>query len=68
MDKILIEGGVSLKGTVKVSGAKNAALPIIAGCILTGGWHRLHQVPRLRDIETIKTIMSEIGIALREAG
>jgi UDP-N-acetylglucosamine 1-carboxyvinyltransferase len=68
MDKILIEGGVSLKGTVKVSGAKNAALPIIAGCILTGGWHRLHRVPRLRDIETIKTIMSEMGIALREEG
>jgi UDP-N-acetylglucosamine 1-carboxyvinyltransferase len=68
MDKILIEGGVSLKGTVKVSGAKNAALPIIAGCILTGGWHRLHRVPRLRDIETIKTIMSEMGIALREDG
>jgi UDP-N-acetylglucosamine 1-carboxyvinyltransferase len=66
MDKILIEGGVSLKGTVKVSGAKNAALPIIASCILTGGWHRLHHVPRLRDIQTIKTIISEMGIALRE--
>jgi UDP-N-acetylglucosamine 1-carboxyvinyltransferase len=68
MDKIVIEGGVSLKGTVKVSGAKNAALPIIASCILTGGWHRLHQVPLLRDIQTIKTIMSEMGIALREEG
>jgi UDP-N-acetylglucosamine 1-carboxyvinyltransferase len=68
MDKIVIEGGVSLKGTVKVSGAKNAALPIIASCILAGGWHRLHQVPRLRDIQTIKTIMSEMGIALREEG
>ena len=59
---------MSLKGTVKVSGAKNAALPIIASCILTGGWHRLHQVPLLRDIQTIKTIMSEMGIALREEG
>jgi UDP-N-acetylglucosamine 1-carboxyvinyltransferase len=68
MDKILIEGGVSLKGSVTVSGAKNAALPIIASCILTGGWHRLHHVPRLRDIQTIKTIMSEMGIALREEG
>lgn len=68
MDKIVIEGGVSLKGTVKVSGAKNAALPIIASCILTGGWHRLHDVPRLRDIQTIKKIMSEMGIALREEG
>ncbi len=68
MDKIVIEGGASLKGTVKVSGAKNAALPIMASCILTGGWHRLHHVPCLRDIQTIKTIMSEMGIALREEG
>ena len=68
MDKIVIEGGASLKGTVKVSGAKNAALPIIASCILTGGWHRLRHVPRLRDIQTIKTIMSEMGIALGEEG
>ena len=68
MDKIVIEGGVSLKGTVKVSGAKNAALPIVACCILTGGWHRLNHVPRLRDIQTIEKIMSEMGIALREEG
>ena len=66
MDKIVIEGGVVLRGTVEVSGAKNAALPIIASCILTGGWHRLNRVPRLRDIQTIETIMSEMGIALRE--
>ncbi len=68
MDKIVIEGGVSLKGTVEVSGAKNAALPIIASCILTGGWHRLHHVPRLKDIQTIETIMSDMGIAVREEG
>jgi UDP-N-acetylglucosamine 1-carboxyvinyltransferase len=68
MEKIVIEGGVSLRGTVKVSGAKNAALPIIASCILTGGWHRLQQVPRLKDIRTIETIMSDMGIAIREEG
>jgi UDP-N-acetylglucosamine 1-carboxyvinyltransferase len=68
MDKIVIEGGASLKGTVKVSGAKNAALPIIASCILTGGWQRLHHVPRLRDIQTIERIMSEMGITFREEG
>jgi UDP-N-acetylglucosamine 1-carboxyvinyltransferase len=68
MDKIVIEGGVSLRGTVKVSGAKNAALPIIASCILTGGWHRLNHVPRLRDIQTIETIMADMGIAVREEG
>jgi UDP-N-acetylglucosamine 1-carboxyvinyltransferase len=62
MDKIIIEGGNALKGTVKVSGAKNAALPIIAACLLTGGRHRLQNIPRLKDIETIKNIMSILGV------
>lgn len=66
MDKIVIEGGIPLKGTVRVSGAKNAALPVIAGCILTGGWHRLHHVPHLKDIQTIREIMSKMGVAFRE--
>ena len=61
MKKIVIEGGNSLKGTVRISGAKNAALPAIAACILTGGWHKIHQIPALRDIMTIKTIMSSMG-------
>ena len=66
MEKIIIEGGKALKGTVKISGAKNAALPIIASCMLTGGWHRLHNIPRLRDIKTIKSIMSKLGVSFRE--
>ena len=66
MNKIVIEGGSSLKGSVKLSGAKNAALPIIASCILTGGWHRLHNVPLLKDITTIKMIMSEMGLVFQE--
>jgi UDP-N-acetylglucosamine 1-carboxyvinyltransferase len=66
MDKIIIEGGKPLKGTVKISGAKNAALPIIAACLLTGGWHRLHNVPHLRDIQTIKSIMSKLGVIFRD--
>jgi len=66
MDKIIIEGGKPLKGTVKISGAKNAALPIIAACLLTGGWHRLHNVPHLRDIQTIKSIMSKLGVVFRD--
>jgi len=68
MEKIVIEGGHSLKGTVTISGAKNAALPIIAACLLTGGWHRLSHVPRLRDIKTIKMIMSNLGVDFREKG
>ena len=66
MDKIIIEGGKPLKGTVKISGAKNAALPIIAACLLTGGWHRLHNVPHLKDIQTIKSIMSKLGVVFRD--
>ncbi len=63
---MIIEGGNSLKGTVKLSGAKNAALPIIAACLLTGGWHRLHHVPDLKDIWTIKAIMSKMGVIFQE--
>jgi len=65
MDKMVIEGGSSLKGKIKVSGAKNAALPIIAACLLTGGWHGLDNVPRLRDVETLKAIMSKLGVEFR---
>ncbi len=66
MDKIIIKGGNPLKGTVKISGAKNAALPAIAACLLTGGWHQLDNVPHLKDIVTIKNIMSKLGVAFRD--
>lgn len=66
MNKIVIEGGISLNGSVKISGSKNAALPAIASCILTGGWHRVRNLPSLKDIETIKIIMSGIGIVFQE--
>jgi len=68
MDKIVIEGGNRLQGAVQVSGAKNAALPIVAASLLTGGWHQLHNIPRLRDIETIKKIMFKLGVAFRQNG
>lgn len=66
MDKIRIEGGVSLRGNVRLSGAKNAALPVIASCLLTGGWHRIRNIPSLKDITTIETIMSGIGVDFRK--
>jgi len=59
-------GATPLKGCVRVSGAKNAALPVIAACLLTGGWHRLKRVPNLRDVHTIKLIMSRMGVVFRE--
>ena len=68
MQRILIEGGSSLRGKVKISGAKNAALPVIASCLLAGGWHKIHNVPNLRDIQTIKRIMEGMGVVFREEG
>jgi len=62
MEKMYIEGGTSLNGTVKISGAKNAALPVIASCLLTGGDHKIHNIPELRDIQTIRKIMEGMGV------
>lgn len=66
MEKIIIEGGRQLNGTVSISGAKNAALPIMAASILAGGWHHFHRVPQLRDIQTIRKIMSKMGVVFEE--
>ena len=65
MDKIIIEGGIPLNGSIRVSGAKNAALPIMAACLLTGGCHRLKNIPNLRDIDTMKKIMGKFGTVFR---
>jgi len=62
MDKILVKGGHRLAGEVVVSGAKNAALPILASSLLVSGGHsRFSNVPRLRDISTICTLLSIMG-------
>ncbi|MFO7601229.1 MAG: UDP-N-acetylglucosamine 1-carboxyvinyltransferase [Candidatus Desulfacyla sp.] len=68
MDKIVIEGGRPLKGAVSISGAKNAALPVMAACLLTGGRHRLKRIPQLRDIRTLRGIMTDLGAAFSEDG
>ena len=66
MDKIVIEKSAPLAGDVRVSGAKNAALPIIAACLLAGGPHRIENIPRLRDIHTIIRIMTGLGVRFKE--
>ncbi len=68
MDKIVIEGGVPLKGEVTISGSKNAALPILSACLLTGGWNTLDNIPKLKDIQTIKEILSNLGVIFEENG
>ncbi|WP_319760287.1 UDP-N-acetylglucosamine 1-carboxyvinyltransferase [Maridesulfovibrio sp.] len=61
MDKLVIEGGVSLHGPIRVSGSKNAALPILLACILPEGPVSLTNVPRLRDIHTTLKLLDILG-------
>ncbi|MEI8254237.1 MAG: UDP-N-acetylglucosamine 1-carboxyvinyltransferase [Deltaproteobacteria bacterium] len=61
MDNLVIEGGVPLHGTVKVSGAKNAALPILCSSLLTSGTCTFRNVPALRDIETMAALLRFMG-------
>ncbi|MBB5021807.1 UDP-N-acetylglucosamine 1-carboxyvinyltransferase [Desulfurispira natronophila] len=61
MDKFIIRGGTPLRGHVSISGAKNAALPIIAASILTDQPVLIHNVPRLRDIYTMGHILQYMG-------
>nr|MDA8110561.1 UDP-N-acetylglucosamine 1-carboxyvinyltransferase [Betaproteobacteria bacterium] len=61
MDKLRISGGVPLEGEVAISGAKNAALPIMAATLLAPGVHRLRNVPRLRDTRTFARVLELLG-------
>lgn len=62
MDKIVINGGLPLSGVIRISGAKNAALPLIAATILAPGQHVLHNVPDLRDTRTMLVLLESFGI------
>ncbi len=68
MAKILIEGGKPLSGSIKVSGAKNAALPIMAGVILSTGPVCLTNVPALNDVETMAKVLQALGVKTTHAG
>src|SRR5438094_8323416 len=62
MDKLLIEGGRPLEGRVAISGAKNAALPAMAAALLTDQRVVLRNVPRVRDIGTLRSLLEELGV------
>ena len=62
MDKIVIKGGQKLKGKVKISGSKNAALPIMAATILSSGWNDIQNLPDLRDIATMAGLLEGLGL------
>jgi UDP-N-acetylglucosamine 1-carboxyvinyltransferase len=64
MDKLIVSGGVPLKGEVRISGAKNAALPVLVSSLLTDGPLYIKNVPHLQDITTTMTLLGQMGVRL----
>jgi UDP-N-acetylglucosamine 1-carboxyvinyltransferase len=61
MDKLIIKGGKPLKGEVRISGAKNAALPIMTASILSSGKNTIYNIPNLMDVKTMGRLLSNMG-------
>jgi UDP-N-acetylglucosamine 1-carboxyvinyltransferase len=68
MDKLSIRGNGPLKGEVRISGAKNAALPVLAASLLTAGAVRIGNIPKLRDITTMLELLQTLGTQVEVAG
>src|SRR6201993_3400216 len=67
MDKIIVHGGRALAGTVKISGSKNSALPILAATLLTKEPCVIHRVPDLRDVHYMLQILNHLGAEVERA-
>ncbi len=67
MDKFIISGGKPLQGDVHISGAKNAALPVLASALLAPGTSTFHNIPDLVDIKTIKKLLKNLGVEIEGA-
>jgi UDP-N-acetylglucosamine 1-carboxyvinyltransferase len=68
MDKIVIRGGERLIGEVEVSGSKNSTLPIFVASLLAEGSNRFHNVPKLKDVQTIVRVLKNLGVKVWEEG
>ncbi len=68
MDKLVIEGGKRLSGTVTISGAKNACLPILAATLLSGDRSVIRNIPALRDMSTMLKILKNFGVKVQQDG
>ncbi len=66
MDKLLITGGKRLNGDITISGAKNAALPILCAGLLTSGNVELHNVPSLQDVSTMLKLLRQMGLQVTQ--
>ncbi|MDP3037228.1 MAG: UDP-N-acetylglucosamine 1-carboxyvinyltransferase, partial [Rhodocyclaceae bacterium] len=68
MDKLLIEGGTPLAGEVAISGAKNAALPLLCAALLTREPLTLTNLPALNDIDTMLKLLAQMGVKVEKVG
>ncbi len=68
MDRILIRGGKPLEGEIQIGGAKNAALPLMAACLLTEGTLKLSNLPNLADISTMAKLLRKLGVDISKDG
>src|SRR5437763_12015778 len=64
VEAFLIEGGRPLSGTIRPAGNKNAALPILAACLLTSEPVTLENVPRIRDVEEMIELITALGVEI----
>ena len=64
MDKLQINGGIPLEGEVRISGAKNATLPIMAGALLADGPVTIRNVPHLQDVTTMIELLGRMGVSV----
>jgi UDP-N-acetylglucosamine 1-carboxyvinyltransferase len=67
-ESFVIEGGQPLNGSVRAAGNKNGALPILAACLLTDEPVVLHNVPRIRDVETMMALIADLGADIEWTG
>ena len=68
MDKIVVDGGRQLRGEVRISGSKNAALPVLVSSLLVDGECVFHNVPDLMDIKSIKLLLADLGARVETSG
>ena len=68
MDRIRITGGVPLEGDIPISGAKNAALPLMTASLLTDGPLQLSNLPHLMDISTLADLLTSLGVDITMEG
>src|SRR5579863_2467106 len=64
MDKLIIQGNIPLQGEIRISGAKNAALPILTAGLLCSGPVHISNIPHLHDVTTTMNLLAQMGVRL----